>query len=478
MTARLTHPRIQYFDSNGSPLASGQLFIYEAGTTTKATSYSDAALSVANSNPIILGADGRPAVDIFLSVDTYKIVLTSATDTDPPTAPIWTADDFDVPADPSFSESRTVNAQTGTSYTVQTTDKAKLVTLSNANPGNVTIPQANSSTFPDGWFTSFFNKGVGSMTLTPVTSTINGKASIVLATGQGVDISSDGTNYQIRGATGANVYNNAQTGTSYTFLTGDKGKLVTFSNASPIAAGLPQAGVAFDEDWYCFVTNTGAGALTITPTTSTINGAASLVLYTNQWALISSDGTNYAAAFNSVSLGATDDVIELADSIVFKDNSDSDAIKTDTVGGLVDAFPTADTTTEGLVEIADQSEMEAESGSRVPRAAEMKYHPGVSKAWLSLVGTGTAAIKSDYNFTSINDDGTGEYTGTIEDDFANTNYAFATGVQVKSGTNTMVGQVDDGSLAVGSLQLQCWVNTATPALTDPDTLCVIMFGDF
>jgi hypothetical protein len=269
MTARLTHPRIQYFDSNGSPLASGQLFIYEAGTTTKATSYSDAALSVANSNPIILGADGRPAVDIFLSVDTYKIVLTSATDTDPPTAPIWTADDFDVPADPSFSESRTVNAQTGTSYTVQTTDKAKLVTLSNANPGNVTIPQANSSTFPDGWFTSFFNKGVGSMTLTPVTSTINGKASIVLATGQGVDISSDGTNYQIRGATGANVYNNAQTGTSYTFLTGDKG----------------------DEDWYCFVTNTGAGALTITPTTSTINGAASLVLYTNQWALISSDGT-------------------------------------------------------------------------------------------------------------------------------------------------------------------------------------------
>jgi hypothetical protein len=97
-----------------------------------------------------------------------------------------------------------------------------------------------------------------------------------------------------------------------------------------------------------------------------------------------------------VSLGATDDVIELADSIVFKDNSDSDAIKTDTVGGLVDAFPTADTTTEGLVEIADQSEMEAESGSRVPRAAEMKYHPGVSKAWLSLVGTGTAAIKSEH----------------------------------------------------------------------------------
>jgi hypothetical protein len=42
-----------------------------------------------------------------------------------------------------------------------------------------------------------------------------------------------------------------------------------------------------------WVDNRGAGALTITPTTSTIDGAASLALTTNQGCLVASDGTNY-----------------------------------------------------------------------------------------------------------------------------------------------------------------------------------------
>lgn len=88
---------------------------------------------------------------------------------------------------------------------------------------------------------------------------------------------------------------NAQTGTTYTFLNTDSRKLVTFTNASAIAATLPQAGASssFLSSWYVDVQNRGAGTVTITPTTSTIDGAANLALTTKQGVRIFSDGTNY-----------------------------------------------------------------------------------------------------------------------------------------------------------------------------------------
>jgi hypothetical protein len=86
---------------------------------------------------------------------------------------------------------------------------------------------------------------------------------------------------------------NAQVGTTYTYLTGDRAKLVTHSNAAAIAGTLPQAGASFPSGWYLDVQNRGAGTLTITPTVSTVDGAASLVLTTNQGARVVSDGTNY-----------------------------------------------------------------------------------------------------------------------------------------------------------------------------------------
>jgi hypothetical protein len=86
---------------------------------------------------------------------------------------------------------------------------------------------------------------------------------------------------------------NAQTGTTYTVVLGDRGKLVTHSNAGPVAVTLPQATGDFGAGWFYWVENRGAGTVTITPTTSTIDGAASLALTTNQGVLIASDGTNY-----------------------------------------------------------------------------------------------------------------------------------------------------------------------------------------
>lgn len=101
---------------------------------------------------------------------------------------------------------------------------------------------------------------------------------------------------------------NAQTGTSYTFVAGDKGKLVTTSNASAIAVTLPQATGSFTTGWSVTIQNKGAGTVTITPTTSTIDGASSLTLTTNQGVFLASDGTNYST-FRGVSAAGTGDMV-------------------------------------------------------------------------------------------------------------------------------------------------------------------------
>src|SRR5947208_14181495 len=76
---------------------------------------------------------------------------------------------------------------------------------------------------------------------------------------------------------------NAQTGTSYTVLASDRGKLVTFTNVSAVAVTMPVAtGAGFPTGWSSFLCNQGAGTVTLTPTTSTIDGAAILTPATTE----------------------------------------------------------------------------------------------------------------------------------------------------------------------------------------------------
>lgn len=88
---------------------------------------------------------------------------------------------------------------------------------------------------------------------------------------------------------------NPQTGTTYTIANGDCGFLTTFNNAAAIAVSLAQAGAGglFPVGWFNDVCDLGAGTATITPTTSTIGGAATLVLPTGRCSRIVSDGANY-----------------------------------------------------------------------------------------------------------------------------------------------------------------------------------------
>lgn len=88
------------------------------------------------------------------------------------------------------------------------------------------------------------------------------------------------------------------TGTSDTILDADRGKLIDVANASSVAQALPRAGVSssFLAGWYATIRNSGAGTITLTPTTSTIDGAATLTIRPGQTYSIRSDGTNYKSS--------------------------------------------------------------------------------------------------------------------------------------------------------------------------------------
>jgi len=70
-----------------------KLFFYAAGTTTKQNTYTTYTGGTANDNPIVLNAYGRPANEIWLTEGvSYKVVIASGSDTDPPASGITLGD--------------------------------------------------------------------------------------------------------------------------------------------------------------------------------------------------------------------------------------------------------------------------------------------------------------------------------------------------------------------------------------------------
>ncbi len=86
-------PKLAFLGNNGRPLVGGKLFSYAAGSSTPQATYTDASGGQQNTNPIVL--DFRGEANVWLDPDLpYKLILSPANDTDPPTHPIWTVDDI------------------------------------------------------------------------------------------------------------------------------------------------------------------------------------------------------------------------------------------------------------------------------------------------------------------------------------------------------------------------------------------------
>lgn len=100
------------------------------------------------------------------------------------------------------------------------------------------------------------------------------------------------------------------TAASYTILSTDMGKTVTHSKTTAVAVTLPQAGTTGFASGVSYTEcNNNTGAVTITPTTSTILGGSTLIIGKGQCAYLYSDGTNWGGVLGNTPYPASGDVV-------------------------------------------------------------------------------------------------------------------------------------------------------------------------
>lgn len=80
----------QFFTADGSIAASYHLFTYSAGTTNNLATYTDAALTSANANPIVLDSAGRATIFLDPALGQYKFVLKTTDESET----VWTRDNI------------------------------------------------------------------------------------------------------------------------------------------------------------------------------------------------------------------------------------------------------------------------------------------------------------------------------------------------------------------------------------------------
>lgn len=153
----------------------------------------------------------------------------------------------------------------------------------------------------------------------------------------------------------------------------------------------------------------------------------------------------------------------------------------DATGGIRMGATQATASSPGLVELADQAEMEAATDTtRAVTPAGFKWHPGAVKFWVKAGVTGN--ILASHNVTSLTDTGAGQVTVTIADDFSSVNWC--AGVTVERAVTTLAVTdlkycaVRSGGQAAGSLLAECWDGTATTAVQeDPTAWHIFGLGD-
>jgi hypothetical protein len=70
---------ITNFDQYGNIIANGMIYTYQAGSSTPFATYTDSSGVVANTNPIVLGPDGKLQNELWLQAGfDYKFILTDA----------------------------------------------------------------------------------------------------------------------------------------------------------------------------------------------------------------------------------------------------------------------------------------------------------------------------------------------------------------------------------------------------------------
>jgi hypothetical protein len=280
----LIQSQVAYQDANGAPLSLGFLYVYDAGTSNPKATYPTSALTPGseNTNPLQADAAGRFAEAYIADGSTFKIVIKDST----LAQTVFSRDNLKAPdalsALTTTRAYRTVNVDTimvsgdsGTAIGIDASGADRTFTLLSSISGN------NGK-----WINLSKISSAGIVTIQPSGGgTIDGASTLVL------DTQYEDVELVCQGASGWHVVSqtaaeprgelpgvNAQTGTTYQFVIGDKGYKITMSNAAANAVTIPSnATVPFPLNSRIEVSQIGAGQ------TSLVAGGGVTIQSINSW---------------------------------------------------------------------------------------------------------------------------------------------------------------------------------------------------
>ena len=104
---------------------------------------------------------------------------------------------------------------------------------------------------------------------------------------------------------------------------------------------------------------------------------------------------------------------------------------------------------------------------------------GRAKAWVSFNGTGTVAIRDDFNVDTITDNGTGDYTVNLDNAMPNNNYSVAGTTSWSNASWGTYLSIDAQTYTTSALRVRSIYTNSSGTLTHIDSFrgSVQIFGD-
>lgn len=481
---------------DGSSIAAGYyLFQYQAGTSTKANTYTDSGKGTANSNPMTLNSDGRLGQDVYID-QSMKFVLAASDAGDPPTSTVWTIDNV-----LSTEQLEDTVSKTST-YTVLETDRDKTI-LADSSGGAVTITLLAAATAGDG-FRLTVKKTDSSSTAVTVdgnaSETIDGATTYLLYNQyDSIDLICDGSNWHIKAKELSDVHgassntleiDRATTITSGAFTVTSGNVTVTSGNVTMTAGDLTLSAGSIsqlDED-----SRTNSIAYPLILDVATDGTPAAGIGTGIEFRAESADETNSPwgrlnFVATDVSSGSEDTYLSVQQRVAGASLAEMYAFKN--TGGYAYTFtgaPSAARTvtlpdsdiTLAIASAASQAEMEtATATDKAVTPGTMKYGIGSAKAWVTYDQTGPT-VSASYNVSSVDDDATGDFGVNFTTSFSAATYAVASTALGSSADAAYFLTVS--SKAVGAVECLTSVSgdsSVNNALVDT-TSSLAVYGDF
>ncbi len=404
---------------SGLPAASGTATVYQSGTSTLVTIYSDAACTTPASNPITADDNGQVTFYV-LGQYNLRVLLKTSDGT--------TIDDIDpvypVPANvkgADIASASTINLAAATGDFVDVTGTTTITSLGAAGT-------AVEKTV----------RFTGALTLTHNASSLilPGVANITTAAN---DVAKfrwlSGSNWQC---------------ISYVRSNGEA--IITRQGTSLASASTVNIGAATAD----FFDITGTTTITAFDTVAagierTVRFTDALTLTHNATSLKLPGGANITTAAD--------------DRAIFRSLGSGNWL---CVGYVKSSTAPLQVATQAQQETAIANDVFVSPGRQ-------HYHFSAAKFWVNFNGVGTVAINQAYNVSSITDNGVGDYTVNFTTSFGNTTYTMAV-FGSPNGSATTYNTDSSVTVNTGNFRLNT-VNSTSGAAKDLTFVSVIGFGD-